>query len=349
MSTRLEREWERQRRALLRAERDIERQITLAHKRMHKRVADDLVRLQDAIRKAERSGVPVKDSWLRRQERFQSLLDDIERETWAYGREVSEMIAEGQRGSVSAVSSHQWNLVEATLLPAPQQAIATIESQFARFDARAVAKYVGWASDGSPLADLLTEISRTTRMKASDTLLSGITRGQNPRQVAYALQKVTDVPLSRALTISRTEVLRSYRLATTESLVENQELVNGWTWKASLDDRTCSACWFMDGTDHAASDLMDAHINCRCTQLPLVKPWKDLGFDIPDRRPLRIPGAQQFENLPDATKRKILGPGKYDAYKSGDVTLKDLAQHDHDPRWGGQWRERSLKEARAAA
>jgi SPP1 gp7 family putative phage head morphogenesis protein len=74
--------------------------------------------------------------------------------------------------------------------------------------------------------------------------------------------------------------------------------------------------------------------NCRCVPVPL------LAGDSPDV----TPGTEAFAALDEDMQREILGPGKFDLYAAGDVTLDDLVAETYSARWGPGLREKSLRE-----
>lgn len=77
--------------------------------------------------------------------------------------------------------------------------------------------------------------------------------------------------------------------------------------------------------------------NCRCTMIPLLR-------DRPT--PERETGEAWFARQDAATQRELLGPGKYDLYRQGRITLGDLVGTRDDPRWGRSVYQRSLRELR---
>lgn len=95
--------------------------------------------------------------------------------------------------------------------------------------------------------------------------------------------------LTRALTISRTEILDAYRASSKQTMAANDDVLAGWMWTAELDETTCESCWAMDGQIFDLDvDGPDDHQNGRCTRTPVTKPWRELGFDVdepPDQRP----------------------------------------------------------------
>ncbi|MCK9628499.1 MAG: phage minor head protein [Bacteroidales bacterium] len=84
--------------------------------------------------------------------------------------------------------------------------------------------------------------------------------------------------------------------------------------------------------------------NCRCAMEPVTQSWESLGFKgIPESVPARATGATRFAKLPPTSQRKILGPGKFDLYKSGKLKLSDLPVKTRSD-FGPGLRTKSLKE-----
>jgi hypothetical protein len=106
-------------------------------------------------------------------------------------------------------------------------------------------------------------------------------------------------------------------------------------------------CWAMSGTRFPTERTLDTHPGCRCALVPITRSWRDLGFDIPDRRPPVLEGPAVFADLPASMQRQILGPAKHQAYTDGLITLHDLVLPTRSQRWGPGRRERSLRSALA--
>jgi hypothetical protein len=67
--------------------------------------------------------------------------------------------------------------------------LATVASSSGSRPPSVVANMVGRASDGSPLADLLTSAAADGAEAARQTLVTGVIRGQNPRKIARNLTR----------------------------------------------------------------------------------------------------------------------------------------------------------------
>ena len=155
--------------------------------------------------------------------------------------------------------------------------------------------------------------------------------------------------LARALLISRTKILRSYRESSRQMYLANDHLIDGWIWRAALTPTTCPVCWAMPRTEHPLDEPMGLHPACRCTMVPKTKTWEELGFDVPKRfeRSARItPGPDECRKLDAEIQRKILGPARFDAYKSGEIDLPDLVEVSESNEWGVTRALKSRRELR---
>jgi SPP1 gp7 family putative phage head morphogenesis protein len=210
----------------------------------------------------------------------------------------------------------------------------------------------GKAGDGSPLGALLDSFGEQAGFDARMVLASGIANGVNPKALASQLAQVLETSRSRAQTIARTEMLRSYRDAQILNYRANSDVVNGWMWSAD-GANCCAACMYMDGTTHTNDEWMDSHCNCRCVPLPITKSWADilepLGIDysdIPDTS-IDLTYESALERIMQASaqfQRSILGPAKWEAWMRGDLQMSDLVGVKSDAKWGDSIYEKSLKE-----
>lgn len=177
---------------------------------------------------------------------------------------------------------------------------------------------------------LTNQITSTLRPLTADAidamhraLLRGIVVGDNPRQVAQEMldrvQGAFNGGLTRAMTIARTEILDAYRAGAGASNVLNASLLQGWMWLAQLDSRTCPSCWAMHGTMHDIREQgPEDHQNGRCAQLPITRPWTELGIDGIDEPASIVPDAEAtFWAMSRADQLKVMGPTRLAALEAG--------------------------------
>ncbi|WP_100499362.1 phage minor head protein [Geodermatophilus chilensis] len=168
-----------------------------------------------------------------------------------------------------------------------------------------------------PLAQAGQEAVRTA-------LVRGASAADNPVKVARDMVRLAraggvDLPLTRAMAISRTELNDAARAATMAWGQANSSTLQGWEWLSSRSATTCPACWAMDGTMHELTETgPDGHPNCRCTRMVRTKTWRELGLDLDEPAGLaRLSAEDHFRGLPRDQQLAIMGPGRLKALDDG--------------------------------
>jgi SPP1 gp7 family putative phage head morphogenesis protein len=180
------------------------------------------------------------------------------------------------------------------------------------------------------------------------TLIQGIALGQNPRQAAREMLKRTEGGfnggLTRALNVARTEMLDAHRAAAYAQNQANRDLLRGWQWSASFDQRTCPSCLAMDGTEFPVDmpGPLD-HQQGRCTRLPVTLSWKDLGFDIEEPPSVKPSAEEWFADLSRDERLRIMGPGRLELLDTGKASWSDLATKQSASGWRDSYKPTSVK------
>lgn len=343
----LERAIEEQRQALDRVEQRAAADTVRAYQAVLRRMRAHLAALTRDIEAARRAGIEVRPGWLFSQERYLQLVADLERETVVFAARSLNTVQGAQRAAIAVAIEHGRQLVRTALGPAPRGTVARVTASLDRLNAAALERLVGFASDGRPLGLLIAELNVDGPQRVRDALAFGVASGRGTRIIAREVEIAANIPLTRALTITRTEMIRASREAADDTYARSG-VATGWEWAATLDTRTCASCWAQHGSRHPLGEPLESHPNCRCAKIPVTLSWAELGFpDLPDDRPRLTPGPDVFADLPEGDKLAILGRAKLDAYNAGEITLEDLVQRTISPRWGAGSREATLAEARA--
>jgi len=332
------------RRQLLEHDRAVARELIDYYGGVYRRLQQQTDSLMRQIADARERGEEVSPAWLYRAERLRLLQDQVQAEMQRFADYAGDQITEAQRAAVEMGQQHAEQLALAGLGEPPPGVIVT----WARLPRDAVTDLVGFLHDGSPLRDLLDELGPEASRAVRDALVAGVATGQNPRVIARQIRQALGGNLVRALRISRTEILRSYREASHRSYQANDDIMEGWIWHSAKDRRTCMSCIAMHGTKHRLDERLDDHVSGRCTAIPLTKSWEEIlgskGRDIQETRPQIELGADWFARQPEDVQRAMMGPAKYAAWKSGAFDLEDLVGRTRDPRWGTMRHERSLRD-----
>jgi SPP1 gp7 family putative phage head morphogenesis protein len=171
-----------------------------------------------------------------------------------------------------------------------------------------------------------------------ETLIRGVAQGQNPRVAARRMVRGIEVgyneALTRAMVITRTEMLDAHRAAARLTGLANANVLQGWQWVCALDARTCPSCWAQHGTIHPLDEFGPIdHQQGRCSGLPVTRSWKDLGFDIEEPASVLQDAEAKFQTLSPSTQRKIMGPQRLQLLNNGDISWSDLSTLRHNPGW----------------
>jgi hypothetical protein len=326
------------RQALLNRERAAASQMVREYGKLWQVIRVRVEELAAQYYAAAEGGVNPPASWLYEMDRLQALQNQVEGEIRKFAQYTEGAIEKGQKEAIAAAQKNAVSLIDAGL---PEG----VHVKFNRLPKKAFENLVGFLQDGSPLKDLLNQLPGEAGKLVADGLQTGLLLGWNPTRTANHIREALGGNLARALRIARTETLRSYREATRQTYKANNHVVKGWEWRCARNERTCAMCWAMDGSEHSFEERLNDHICGRCSMLPLMKTWQELGFNIDevkDRQPKT--GIEAFEKLSHTEQLSILGPAKFAAYKDGAFKLSDLVGERTNLRWGSMRYEKSLTE-----
>ncbi|MGQ4574902.1 phage minor head protein [Dermabacteraceae bacterium P7006] len=187
----------------------------------------------------------------------------------------------------------------------------------------------------SHMWDLQPEASAAIRAR----LISGVATGDNP--VTTARKAIKDVEgefaggLARAVNIARTETMDAYNKAAYTTDQTNQGVLRGWQWYAHLDSRTCRSCVAMHGEEFPLDEEgpLDHHRG-RCARIPLVKSWRDLGFDIDDPDPIAFTSGEDWlSEQPEKVQADILGKRGRELWLNGQWPIEQWTKRVENPEW----------------
>lgn len=199
----------------------------------------------------------------------------------------------------------------------------------------ALENLIDFLDPDGPLFAKLKNYGEQEALRIAGQIISGVRLGQNPRVIArWIVENGFGVALTDALRIVRTVQLYSYREANRATYLANSDVVKGWVWMSALiPGRTCMSCVAMHGTIHNLSERLNDHHSGLCAMLPY------LGGDSP----IRVLGEEWFNSQSLAVQRKMMGPGKYEAWKAGKFAFSALTTDHEDDVYGVMRVEASLK------
>lgn len=310
-----------------------------------------LDRLYDQMVEKMAGGEKIPLSWLYEAQRLETITKLISGKINQFGALALAQVARLQQVGVHLGQQGGLALLRTTVPPG-------VSWSFGIPLVSAIERLIGATRAGSPLADLFHGFGAEAAKKVTQTLVTGITLGHNPRKIASQVSTALDISRHRALTISRTELNRAYRDAGIETYKANSDVVSQYRRTCAKDGRTCAACLALDGTLCDLDKEFAIHPCDRCAAVPVTKDWSEIladvpGIDtskIPDTRPHIETGSEWLAKQSEDVQRQVFGSNAaYQLYKSG-TPLADFVQHSHDEEWGPSIQQKSVKQlAKAGA
>jgi|GEM_PF-1164255 len=197
---------------------------------------------------------------------------------------------------------------------------------------------------GKSMRQWFSDMKIQTRTAINDQIRQGMIEGESINEILRRVRGrrengFKDGIIGRvgenAKSIVRSGVMRASNRARNAFHMDNIEVVKGFQWILTLDDRTCSICVDAESQNpYLPSNYPEApaHIGCRCVVAVITPSWEELGYDFDELEPgMRasmngeVPDTmtyqQWFEGQSAETQMDILGQSRYDAFKNGaDIT-----------------------------
>lgn len=175
-------------------------------------------------------------------------------------------------------------------------------------------------------------------------VLGGYLSGQSVQGLARDLRGTFGTQAADWATVSRTALHRVAARYDRELHRQNEDVLKGVKFTATLDTRTCPICGNEDGTVYEVGEgpRLPLHPNCRCKYAPVTKSVRELlglpSAPVPPgeegvRRSMDgvVPKSMTWdewlakkEAQVPGFARGVLGASRYSAWKRGSITLGDL-------------------------
>lgn len=268
---------------------------------------------------------------------LRSLTRQMQREVERYAEFADAEIVRSVSASIDLGLAHSRGLVEAHFPTAATR--AAVRARWDMLPAEQVETILGFTAENSPLRTrLVGRLGEAVATRVANALVDAIATGTNPRQVARLIRREMGQGLTWSLTTARTAQLWAYREAARANYIANRSVVAGWIWLSALDGRCCMSCIAQHGSFHPVDEVLAGHHNCRCVPVPSVPLATQLGI----KPPVIETGEVWFNRQTAAKQRAQMGPGLYEAWKSGSVAFSGLSQSYRDPVYGTMLRETPL-------
>ena len=316
------------RQQLARNEDEALRRLSRYWVRMEQRLTDDFEALARETLKRQAKGEAIPRQFLYTMKRYQSMLDQLGREMPGYQMTAENLIRKYQ------VEDYQLGLDAANAII---KASKPSSDMWTRIYKDAAETMAGFAGNGAPLYDLLYRDYQETAESVLDALVEGVGLGKGYREVAKDMRDAMGMEYDRSLRIARTEINRSYRLANAEQYRRSGVVEK--VLRLCYKPTACFACLMMDG-EECPNGVCDDHPNGKCTTIV-----QTTGGVVPEWQK----GPEWLEEQSPEDQRRIMGAGRYEAWKAGEIEdLRDLVRIKPNEIWGGSPSMISMQEMNLA-
>jgi SPP1 gp7 family putative phage head morphogenesis protein len=174
-------------------------------------------------------------------------------------------------------------------------------------------------------------VGRAIDARIQQGMLDGDTIGTITKDLVPLLR---DGMTGDAVKIARTATNHVSNHARQATLRENADVVKGWVFVATLDNRTCPICGPLDGQEFPVGEgpIPPRHPNCRCTASPLLKSFRELGlpfkeFEPADRAsmngvvPAKVTYRKWLRQQPHTVQNQVLGATRAKLWRGNKITI----------------------------
>ncbi|MGB1388664.1 MAG: minor capsid protein [Paracoccaceae bacterium] len=236
-----------------------------------------------------------------------------------------------------------------TVTPSANQVIAAVNSR---------------PFQGKLLKEVYPELAASAWRAVRNSIRGGFIEGRTTDQIVRELrgtaaQGYKDGVLAKnrrdVESVVRTAVNHTANTAREVTYEQNDDLIKGIKFNATLDGRTTLICASNDGKVFkiGKGPRPPLHFNCRSSTSPVMKSWRELGFDVDDLPPGtrasmdgQVPADQDYDawlrKQPKGFQDDVLGKRKGELFRGGlkmdrfvdksgeELTLDQLRKRERD-------------------
>lgn len=268
-------------------------------------------------------------------ERLDALLADVKRLNKAAYEGLQRELDTEMRGLVAAEATYQASLLQSVVPVQMAVASVSVEQVYSAAMARPMQGRLlkEWAS--SIEADKITRIRDALRMGyvEGETIQQMVNRIRGTKARGYE-DGIIEIDRRNAAAMVRTATAHTASFTRQRMFAENESLIKGEKYTATLDSRTTIRCASLDSQvfKPGKGPMPPLHWNCRSMRVPVLKSWRELGIDLeelPASTRASMDGqvasdmsySQWLEKQPASRQVDVLGVTKAKLFKDGGLTL----------------------------
>lgn len=203
------------------------------------------------------------------------------------------------------------------------------------------------------IPQMLSQFTEAKAVQMNRLLQDGFTEGLTQDQLISRVREVEPLQRRQAAALVRTGTNSVSSIARYRTAVENSDVLEGYEWVSTLDDRTSLVCAGRDGMVYEfteSSPKPPAHWNCRSTIVPKVDPRYNLLSDVTGDRPSvgadgpKTVSAKStyggwLKKQPASFQDEVLGPARAKLFRQGGLSIGKFVNFDGDTYTLDQLRE----------
>lgn len=197
--------------------------------------------------------------------------------------------------------------------------------------------------DGVLIQSMVGRLTETAKFNLDRAIRIGIAGGETNGQIAARVREATNFSRDSAMGLTRTAVQHAAQIGRDAMYEANADIIKGIQWVATLDTRTCKRCGPIDGKVYQLNQgpRPPLHINCRCTTVPVLKSWRQIGLkvnDVPEATRASMNGqvpeslkfADWVKRLSPAEQDEVLGRSRGDLLRKGGLQVGDFVNRQNE-------------------
>lgn len=187
---------------------------------------------------------------------------------------------------------------------------------------------------GLVLEEWTKKIGQAATLRARQQLYIGLAEGESIPKIVKRMQFIGDQSTRDLEMVVRTSINHVTNQVKSSVYGENSDVLSGVMWRSTLDGRTSEICQARDGEIYPLDEhpVPPAHPNCRSVLVPIIKSYKQLGYDaeeLPEGTRASMNGQVPASETYDSWLRKqpkefvvdVLGEGKAKLFLNDGLTL----------------------------
>lgn len=208
--------------------------------------------------------------------RLTKLLEDVREVLDAYGAEYRKDLY----STLDGFAGLEVDALITQIAAASPVAIETVRPSVAQVRAAIRAQ----PFQGRLLKEYFEGLDAATYARVRDAVRLGVVQGETIGQIMQRMRAATEISRRGAELVTRTAVSHVSNVARQMTYEENDDIISGVQWVATLDSRTSPMCQSLDGKVFPIDrgPRPPAHYRCRSSTVPVLKSWRELGIDVDD-------------------------------------------------------------------